>query len=137
MATVTAKSAVPQERTVTKLTGWAVFGGVALLVVGGFNLINGYNALQNADYFKSQIVYSNMTFWGWAFLIWGALQVIAAIGVFSHHSWGNYLGIVLAGTAAILWFFMIFAAPWAALLGVIVSMMVVYGLTAGAYPDEY
>ena len=43
----------------------------------------------------------------------------------------------LAGTAAILWFFMIFAAPWAALVGVTTSLLVIYGLTAGAHPDDF
>lgn len=137
MATAMLGPTARADRTAAKLTGWAVFSGVVLLVAGGFNLINGYTALQNADFFKSQIVYSNLTFWGWAFFVWGALQITSGVAVLSHQTWGNFLGVFLAAIAAILWFFMIFAAPWAALLGVAVSLMVVYGLTAGASAETY
>ena len=118
------------------LTGWAVFGSVILLVVGGLNLINGYTALQHSGYYHSQIVYSNMTFWGWAFLIWGALELVAGALVLAGKMAGNYMGVILAATAAILWFFMIFAAPFAALLGVTVSLLVIGGFTAGMHPDD-
>jgi len=137
MATATMPSTVREERVTAKLTGWAMFAGIVLVVAGGFNLVNGYTALEHSGYYTNQVVYHNMTFWGWAFLIWGALQLIAGSLVFTHHAWGTYLGIFVAATAAILWFFMIFAAPWAALLGVTISLLVLYGLTAGARPDEY
>jgi hypothetical protein len=45
--------------------------------------------------------------------------------------------VALAATSAILWFFMIFAAPFPALLGVTVSLLVIGGFTAGMHPDEY
>jgi hypothetical protein len=119
------------------LTGWSAFAGVTLLVVGGFNVINGFTAIQHSSYYTHQIVYSNLTFWGWAFLIWGILQIVAGGMTLAGNTSGYVLGVVLAGTSAILWFFMVFAAPWAALLGVTVSMMVVYGLTAGSNPEGY
>lgn len=119
------------------LTGWGAFAGVTLLVVGGFNVINGFTALQHSSYYTHHLVYTNLTFWGWAFLIWGILQIVAGGMTLAGNVSGHVLGVVLAGTSAILWFFMVFAAPWAALLGVTVSMLVVYGLTAGSNPDEY
>jgi hypothetical protein len=48
---------------------------------------------------------------------------------------GNYIGVLLASTATFLWFIMIFAAPWAALLGVTVNLLIIYGLTTGAEPE--
>jgi hypothetical protein len=120
-----------------KLTGWAVFASVVLLVVGGLNLINGFTTLQHTSYYTKDIVYSNLTFWGWAFLVWGALQILAGAVALARHEWGAYLGVALAATSAILWFFMIFAAPFAALLGVTVSLLVIGGFTAGMHPDEY
>ena len=49
---------------------------------------------------------------------------------------GNYVGVMVAGIATILWFFMIFSAPWAAVIGVLLNILIVYGLTAGA-DDEW
>ena len=137
MATATMGTATHTTRETMKLTGWAMFASVALLVVGGLNLINGFTALQHTSYYTSQLVYTNMTFWGWAFLVWGALQILAGAVALARHEWGAYLGVFLAATSAILWFFMIFAAPFAALLGVTVSLLVIGGLTAGMHPDEY
>jgi hypothetical protein len=138
MATATAGHSARADKQKLTLTGWSVFAGVTLLVIGGFNVINGFTALQHGSYYTTHhIVYSNLTFWGWAFLIWGILQIVAGGLTIAGNVSGNVLGVVLAGTSAILWFFMIFAAPWGALLGVTVSMMVVYGLTAGSNPDEY
>jgi hypothetical protein len=131
MATATLERTTRTAEKV-RLTGWAIFGAATLVILGGLNLINGYTALEHAGYFKSQIVYDNLTFWGWAFLIWGALELVAGALVFFHHRFGYYLGVTLAVTASILWFFMIFAAPWAAVLGVIVSLLVLYSLTLGS-----
>jgi len=121
----------PASNTVG-LTGWGIFGSAALVVLGGLNVINGFTALNHSSYFHSHIVYSNLTFWGWAFLIWGILQVVAGGLVLAHSTTGYYMGVCMAGTAAILWFFMMFAAPPAAIVGVIVSMSVVYALTVGS-----
>jgi hypothetical protein len=129
-ATFDRQTAVPVTERI-RLTGWAIFGAAILVLAGGLNLIHGYTALENSSYFKSEIVYDNLTFWGWAFLIWGALQLIAGALVFFHSRAGYLLGVALAMIAAILWFFMIFAAPWAALLGVLMSTLVLYGLTRG------
>jgi len=115
-----------------RLTGWAAFGSVMLLVLGGLNVVNGFTAIEHSSYFKGQLVYHNLTFWGWAFLIWGILQLIAGGLVLAHNATGYYFGVCLASTAAILWFFMLFAAPLPAVLGVIVSMAVVYALTVGS-----
>jgi len=137
MATVTMDSAAHPKGEALKLTGWTVFASVMLLVVGALNLINGFTALQHTGYYTNHLVYTNLTFWGWAFLIWGALQILAGAVTLSRNTWGAYLGVGLAATSAILWFFMIFAAPFAAMLGVAVSLLVVGGFTAGMHPDEY
>ncbi len=137
MATATMGHAPRAERAKLVLTGWSVFAGVVLLVVGGFNLINGFTAINHAGYFTSQIVYSNLTAWGWVFVVWGILQLLAGALTLARNTAGSYLGVFLAGTASILWFFMIFAAPWAALVGVTTSLLVIYGLTAGAHPDDF
>ena len=114
------------------LTGWGMFGAVTLIVLGGLNIVNGFTAIHNSQYFTHDIVYNNLTAWGWVFLIWGILQVVAGALVFAHSTTGYYLGVCLAGTATILWFFMLFAAPIPAMLAVIVGLVVIYSLTVGS-----
>ena len=114
------------------LTGWGMFGAVTLIVLGGLNIVNGFTAIHNSQYFSRDIVYHNLTAWGWVFLIWGILQLAAGALVFAHSTTGYYLGVCLAGTATILWFFMLFAAPIPALVAVIVGLVVIYSLTVGS-----
>jgi len=114
------------------LTGWGIFAAATLVVLGAVNIINGFTAIQHSSYFRSDIVYHNFTFWGWMFLIWGALQLIAGVLVFARSTTGYFLGVSLALVAAILWFFMIFAAPMPALAGILLSMAVMFALTRGS-----
>jgi hypothetical protein len=122
------------DRTATGLglTRWGMFGAVTLIVLGGLNIVNGFTAIHNSQFFTHQIVYHNLTAWGWVFLIWGILQMVAGVLVFAHSTTGYYLGVCLAGTATILWFFMLFAAPIPALVAVIVGLVVIYSLTVGS-----
>ena len=122
------------DRTVAGigLTGWGMFGAVTLIVLGGLNIVNGFTAIHNSQFFTHQIVYHNLTAWGWLFLIWGILQMVAGVLVFAHSTTGYYLGVCLAGTATILWFFMLFAAPIPAMVAVIVGLVVIYSLTVGS-----
>jgi hypothetical protein len=118
-------------------SGWIVFASTMLLVAGAVNIINGYNAIQHPSYFTSHIVYHNLTTWGWIFIIWGILQIIAAGGALTRRTFGIYLGVALASLSACLWFFFIFAAGFAALVGTTINVLVVYGLTIGSDAEGF
>jgi hypothetical protein len=112
--------------------GWLTFAGVMLTIAGGLNVIHGITAIHNSNYFTNQVLYHNLTAWGWVFLIWGVLQAVAGLGSLSGQKFGPYLGVILAGISAIMWFFFLFASPFAAIVGVTVNVFVIYGLTVGA-----
>jgi hypothetical protein len=131
MATSTTTSSGAQSDRIG-LTGWGIFAAATLIVLGAVNLVNGFTAIQHSSYYRSDIVYHNFTFWGWMFLIWGALQLIAGVLVFARSTAGYFLGVSLALVAAILWFFMIFAAPMPALAGILLSVAVLFALTRGS-----
>ena len=84
------------------LTGWGIFAAATLIVLGAVNLVNGFTAIQHSSYYRSDIVYNNFTFWGWMFLIWGALQLVAGVLVFARSTAGYFLGVSLALVAAML-----------------------------------
>ena len=119
-----------------RVTGWVWFAGVLLIVAGGFNFIHGFAAIDRKQYFTNHIVYSNLRFWGWLFLIWGAVQLFAGFASIAGRMTGNYVGVLVASGAALLWFVMVFSTPWAAILGVTINLVIIYGLTAGAV-DEW
>ena len=114
------------------LTGWGVFGSATLIVLGAVNVVNGFTAIEHSSYYRSDIVYNNYTFWGWMFIIWGVLQLLAGGLVLARSTAGYFLGVSLALVAAILWFFMIFAAPMPALAGLLLCVAVLFALTRGS-----
>jgi ABC-type antimicrobial peptide transport system permease subunit len=113
-------------------TGWTWFAGIMLTMVGVLNLIDGFALLERKEYFAHETIYNNLTFWGWVFLIAGALQLFAGITSIGGRSVGRTIGTVLAGGATVLWFFLIFSAPWAAFIGVTLNLLILYALTVGA-----
>jgi len=137
MSSVTAGQVSADESNSVHVTGWVVCASVLLIVAGVLNLINGFTALEHKSYFTSQMVYNHLNVWGWLFLIWGAVQVLAGVLAWSGRTAGNAIGVGVAGLAMMLWFFMIFSAPFAALIGFGLNMTVIYALTAGANPDEF
>jgi hypothetical protein len=114
------------------LSGWAVCAAALLIVVGAFNLMHGIVALENSEYLVNQYLYDNLDFWGWAFIVWGALQMVAGFAAFGSGSmmtFGALTGITLAVVGAVLWFFMIFAAPFAAIVGIALNVVIIYGMS--------
>ncbi len=119
-----------------RVTGWVWFAGILLIIAGVFNIIHGFTAIEDKSYFSNHIVYNNLTFWGWVFLIWGVLEVFAGFASVTGNMVGNYLGVLIASWAVILWFIMIFVAPGAAILGVAINTLIIYGLTAGVHAPD-
>ena len=128
------QSAATRRMSQTK-SGWVWFAAIMLLLAGGLNLLHGFVALDRKQFVTTHLVYNNLTFWGWVFLIWGALELFAGIAILKRNLTGYKFGVVLSGAAMIGWFLMAFSAPFEAIVGMIVNGLVLYGLTVGAADD--
>ena len=61
-------------------SGWVTLAAVLIVIVGVYNFVWGYGALDKKELFnESSLVYSNLNFWGWVFIVIGALQILTAI----------------------------------------------------------
>ena len=66
---------------------------VLLVVVGTFNVINGIALIVDDNYFHAdELLFGDLSTWGWLALIMGAGQILIGFGIFS----GNILAQVLA-----------------------------------------
>lgn len=111
------------------VSGWYTFAGCMLLVSGFINAMHGYIAIAESDYLVNQLLFENLDVWGWIFLGFGALQLLAGGMSLAMRTLGPIIGVSLASVAMILWFAMIFAAPFPALVGIAINGTIIYGLT--------
>jgi hypothetical protein len=125
----------PKNRA--RATGWVVFASVLLIIAGVINIVNGHTLIEHHSYFRKQIpLTGGLTAWGWVFVIWGVLQLAAGILAWSGRLIGHVIGVGVCAIAAMIWFFMVFAAPWAAIAGMGLNIAIIFALTAGGWPDH-
>lgn len=113
------------------LTGWGTFAAIMLVVVGAINIVNGLTLLDEPAFITGQFLYQDITFWGWALLVWGVLQAVAGVLSFGVTSTaGPAIGIGLAAVGMVIWTLLLFTTPYGALVGIAINGLIVYGMTA-------
>jgi hypothetical protein len=117
--------------------GWYDFAGAMFGIAGFFNGIQGLSAIFKKEIFTEQsLVYQNLQFWGWVWLILGVVQIGAAISLFA--GGGRVLGIVLASLSAVVSFTSLGAHPTWAIIVIAIDILIIHGLTiraSAAHPD--
>jgi len=114
-----------------KGSGWSLFAGVFLAVVGLFNAIDGVVALARKEYLnEAGLIYENLQAWGWTYLVIGVVQVIVGWMLLSRSEGARWVGIFIAALSMLVSFAAIGAYPWWALMTVAMNAAVLYGLTA-------
>ncbi len=108
--------------------GWIGFAGIMLILVGFFNVIDGIAAIGNSKYVVNQLMFSNLDAWGWFFVIWGVLQIIAGVAVLGGAAWAAVVGVVTAFFNAIAQLSWIAVNPWWATIAIVIDVLVIYGL---------
>jgi hypothetical protein len=130
-----ANTGVTQVRVSSPMSGWVRLAAILLVFAGAMNIIHGFTLLEHDSYVVDRLDYSNFTFWGWVCLIAGAVQILSGVAVFGRRLIGYQAGVILAVIAIVVWFLMIFSAPVGAMIGIIVNLCILYGLTVGAADD--
>jgi hypothetical protein len=115
------------------LSGWWVFAGVLLLVVGVLNIIYGIAAIGDSRFFTANATYivSSLHTWGWVILILGVLELVAAFSLWSGGEFGRWFGIFIASLNAIGALLTIPARPFWSLAIFALAIVIVYKLAEG------
>ncbi|RKQ87029.1 hypothetical protein C8N24_5049 [Solirubrobacter pauli] len=133
-----AKTQMPPRTTATSdsgaWTGWIIFASLMLGVVGSINIIQGLVALSRDDYFLVQsgndLLLFDFVAWGWVLIVWGCLQVAAAVGLNMGMGWSRWLAIGIASIGIVIQMLFLSAYPiWSAMI-IALDVIVVYALTA-------
>ena len=76
--------------------GWISFAALMIMLSGAFNIILGIAAISGANQIRNDLLFANLEGWGWFILIWGVVQILAGLAIFSGATWGILAGILFA-----------------------------------------
>jgi C4-dicarboxylate transporter len=85
-------------------TGWISFAGIVIIIVGAMDVLQGLVAIFKDEYVIATpkgIAILDVTAWGWATVIWGAILIIAALGLLGGAGWARWLAIIGVAVNAI------------------------------------
>ena len=115
-------------------SGWISFAGIMMILLGGFQLIEGLVAIFSPTYYlvgaEGLVVAASYGTWGWVHLLLGILILAAGFGVMAGKVWARVTGIVLAGLSALVNMAFIGAYPLWSVIVIAVDVAVIYALTA-------
>jgi hypothetical protein len=125
----------------TGWVGYVVFAGVMLIMLGGFQAIEGLVAIFRDDYYlvtqKGLLLTMDFTAWGWTHLILGAVAVIAGIGVLLGQTWARVTGIIIAVLSALSNIAFLPAYPiWATII-IALDVLAIYALAVHGREVQY
>jgi hypothetical protein len=123
------------ERLASKWSGWVIFAGVVLFTVGWLNIIQGIAALaRDTETFAlpeaNLLVTTDYTAWGWSMIIWGAIMILTAGGLFTGKELARWIAIAIVVVNLIGQFGFFPAFPLWSLVVIGLDLAVLFALTA-------
>jgi hypothetical protein len=117
--------------------GIAVFAGILMVAMGMFQMIAGFAALLNDEFYRVTPHYVfkfDVTTWGWVHLVAGIVVAIAGYAIFAGKTWARGVGIAVAFLSAIANFLIVPRYPFWALLVVALDVAVIWALAVYMRP---
>jgi hypothetical protein len=114
-------------------TGWVVFAGVMMVIIGFLNFFYGLAAVLNDQVVVvggHGAIVADLTTWGWVTLILAVILVLTGLGLFGGAGWARWAAVFFVAVNAIeqVWIFP--AAPLWALIVILLDVIIIYNLTA-------
>jgi hypothetical protein len=114
-------------------TGWVIFAGSIMVIVGFLNFFYGLAAILNDEVVVvggHGAIIADLTTWGWVTLVVAVVLVLTGFGLFSGAEWARVVGVLIVGLNAIeqVWIFP--AAPLWAFIVILLDVIIIYNLTA-------
>ena len=116
-------------------TGWKLFAGIMVIIVGTFNVIDGLVAITNADQFENAFgasselpVTNNVKTWGWVVLILGAVLILSGFLIFVGNMFGRVIGVLAASVNAIVQLAFLPHYPLWSFTMILIDILVIWGI---------
>src|SRR5215216_6834407 len=122
-----------RTRAIRGPSGWALFAGAVMVMVGFLNFFYGLAAIVNDEVVVvggHGAIIADLTAWGWVTLILAVVLVLTGFGLFAGATWARVVGVAIVTLNAIeqVWIFP--AAPLWALIVILLDVVILYNLTA-------
>jgi hypothetical protein len=119
--------------TTSEPSGWVIFAGVMMMLIGFLNFFYGLAAVANSDVVVvggHGAIIADLTTWGWVTMILAVVLVLTGFGLLAGADWARWVGIflVMLNAVAQVWIFP--AAPLWALIVILLDVIIIYNLTA-------
>jgi hypothetical protein len=118
----------------TAWAGMALFGGIMMVMVGGFQIMQGVVALLRDEYYlvtrNDLLITLDYTAWGWTHLLLGVVAVLTGFGVMLGQTWARVLGILIAVVSALVNIAFLSAYPIWSTIVIAIDVLVIYALAA-------
>ena len=121
----------------SRVTGWWLFAGILLFIVGVLNIIWGIAAIGDSKFFiaDQKYIISSLHTWGWVTLILGVVELIAGFSLFSGGGFGRWVGVGAAALTSISALLSIPAYPLWSLCVFALAIIILYQLAKA--PENY
>jgi hypothetical protein len=119
--------------------GLAMFAGVLAAIMGTMNLIYGLLMLFNTEFValtEEGLFYVDVTAWAWLLVIFGAVQIGAAIGILTGQTWARLVGIAWASLIVVGNMFFLPGYPFWSLLIIALGVLIIWALASGLPTDS-
>ena len=116
----------------TGWVGWAYFAAALLLVVGGMQIINGFVAIFDQNFYVATangLIAFNYAGWGWIHLILGVVALATGLGIFSGSAWARIVGVIITAFVMLDNIASINAYPLWSIIALIMGGFIIYALT--------
>jgi hypothetical protein len=116
----------------TAWAGWVVFGGVMLIMLGTFQIIEGLVALFDDGFYlvapSGLLVDVDYNTWGWVHMGIGVIGVLAGLGLLAGNMAARIVGVAVAFLSAIVNLAFLSAYPVWSTIMITVDVIVIYAI---------
>ena len=117
----------------TTWTGWIVFAGWLMVIIGMLDFFEGLIAVIRDNYYvlaPNQVIVFDVSTWGWLTLLWGIVLILAGFGLLTAQGWARWFTIVVASFNIVAQLAFVGSAqyPLWALTVLALTLVVLYGL---------
>jgi hypothetical protein len=120
--------------TAPPMTSWIgvlSFAGIVLLVLGGFQIVEGLTTLIRGEAYlltADGLVEFDYQTWGWTHLVIGLITVATGFGVFLGQMWARVAGILIVAALTVFHFVFLASAPLFSSILIAIGIVVIYAL---------